>query len=38
MCDVRDQMLDFFLEGIHDSALICFGIKRTIDGRVLSKT
>ncbi len=32
MCDVRDQMLDGFLEGINDSALVCSGIKGTMDG------
>ncbi len=32
MCDVRDQMLDGFLEAIHDSVLVCFEIKRTMDG------
>ncbi len=32
MCNVRDQMLDiFFLEEIHDFALVGFGIKRTMD-------
>ncbi len=32
MCDVRDQMLDGFWKGIQDFALVCFGIKRTMDG------
>ncbi len=32
MCDVRDQILDGFLEENHDSVLVCSGIRRTMDG------
>ncbi len=37
MCDVRNQMLDGFFGGIHDSALVCSGIKRPMDGWTLSR-
>ncbi len=37
MCDVRDQMLDGFLEEIRDYAFVRSGIKRMMDGWALSK-